>query len=131
MFIKKYWRPINGFLLVLGLATILYITLFKRTTGEYGSSLVPFISFRLAQVNSEYYRTMLLNCLMFVPFGLGLSVRLNAPLKMVHRSTFALMTSFFVTFTFFYWTNSILLSFLPYYYSHLLHDRRKLNKGNV
>ena len=99
LFVKKYWRPVNVFLLVLGLTGILYITLFKRTTGEYDISLVPFVSFRLARINPEYYRTMLLNCLMFVPFGLGLSVSIPWKISSKMRAVIMILTGTVVSFS--------------------------------
>lgn len=70
---KRMHRYISMVLLLTGFFAILYATLLKRSHGEYSLSLVPFITLRNAATQPEYYRTLLLNVLMFLPFGLGLA----------------------------------------------------------
>lgn len=70
---KRMHRYISMVLLLTGFFAILYATLLKRSYGEYSLSLVPFITLRNAATQPEYYRTLLMNVLMFLPFGLGLT----------------------------------------------------------
>ena len=73
IFINKHWRTLNGVLFVLGFFIIIYITIIKRSTGYYYVSLKPFMTFINNPTNDEIYRTTILNCDMFIPFGLGLA----------------------------------------------------------
>ncbi len=67
------WRVANSLLVVLALGVILLLTVF-RERGDPGTlQLIPFYSFAMARVNREYYREMLMNVLLFLPFGLSLS----------------------------------------------------------
>lgn len=72
-FMNKWWKKINTVLLIISIFIILYVTIFCRSYGAYEVSVIPFISFWKAGMQEELYRTILLNCLMYVPFGLGLA----------------------------------------------------------
>lgn len=51
---------------------IAYSTLLKRTVSNYQLELRPFYTFVMAQRQVEYYRTFLMNALLFVPLGLSM-----------------------------------------------------------
>ena len=70
---KKFWRILNICCFTASIAAIMYKTLFSRTPGSYNQLiLIPFYSFAEAKIQPEMYRSMLMNCLMFLPFGLTL-----------------------------------------------------------
>lgn len=66
---KKYF---NLCMLFGEIMMVLYITVFNRGIGEGEICLIPFYSFVIAQEQSEIYRSMFMNVLLFVPFGLFL-----------------------------------------------------------
>lgn len=71
VFFKKM-RIIGTAAAVLAVAAILYVTLFSRGSRLGGLDLIPFSSFSRAVTNSEIYRSMLMNVLLFFPLGLSL-----------------------------------------------------------
>lgn len=63
---------------VLALALVLVFTVLNRSSdGTREISLIPFITFENAKVQPELYRTMFMNVLLFMPFGLSLPFALN------------------------------------------------------
>ncbi len=68
-------------LLIISVLGILTITILKRDTGDYQIFTTPFISFSIAKYNPEIYRGMLMNILLFVPFGLSLPFCLSDKVK--------------------------------------------------
>lgn len=67
---QKGMRIINTVLFRISCTAIVYITIFVRTPGNVNQLvLIPFHSFVEAKVQPELYRSMLMNCLLFVPFG--------------------------------------------------------------
>lgn len=58
---------------VLSVGLILLFTIHGRLGGEnQGISLIPFITFANAKTQPEFYRTMYMNMLLFLPFGLSI-----------------------------------------------------------
>lgn len=70
----KPWRIINGMIALVFTTVLLFITVGSRgETPHGGVRLVPFYSFYLARTeNREFYRTMIMNVLLFFPLGLTL-----------------------------------------------------------
>lgn len=70
----KPWRIVNGTLALLFASVLLFITVGSRgETPHGGVNLLPLHSFYLARTeNQEYYRSMLMNVLLFFPLGLTL-----------------------------------------------------------
>jgi glycopeptide antibiotics resistance protein len=63
---------------VLAFALILVFTVLNRSSdGTREISLIPFITFENAKAQPELYRTMFMNVLLFMPFGLSLPFALN------------------------------------------------------
>lgn len=69
---ERLWRGLNGLLLAAAIGAILYITVLDRSGGKREVVLTPFHSFVEARTQPELYRAMLMNVLLFVPFGLAL-----------------------------------------------------------
>lgn len=53
-------------------AVIFYMTVYTRGESPSEAVLIPFHSFREAQIQPELYRSMLMNVFLFVPLGLSL-----------------------------------------------------------
>lgn len=87
MFLKqKHWQYINIIDFVFSVCVIIYATIFSRTSGTTNELiLTPFYSFTEAKIQPEIYRSMLMNCFIFVPFGLSMPFALpkNAKLKII------------------------------------------------
>ena len=65
-------RIISSVLAICIIAVILYLTIFSRTSGTRACDWIPFSSFQKAQVQPEFYRSMLMNVFLFFPLGLVL-----------------------------------------------------------
>lgn len=53
----------------ISLLGILSFAVFGREVASYDVKLTPFYSFVMAKTYPEYYRTVFMNCLLYVPFG--------------------------------------------------------------
>lgn len=53
------------------------ILMFRSNDGIHELSLIPFITFENAKIQPELYRTMFMNVLLFMPFGLSFPFALN------------------------------------------------------
>lgn len=62
-------RAINGICSILMLVLILYYTVFSRNFLYDDIQLIPFYSFYIAKSNSEIYRSLFMNILLFIPLG--------------------------------------------------------------
>lgn len=69
---RIWWRWLCGCMLALAVVSILYVTLARRESGDYGIYLIPFYSYREAASggNRELYRSNFMNVLLFYPAGL-------------------------------------------------------------
>ena len=75
-----------------GLAVILILmfTVLGRSNGDAREiSLIPFITFVNAKVQPEFYRTMFMNMLLFMPLGLSLPYAL--PDKLKHKALLTIL----------------------------------------
>lgn len=68
----KYIRIIGVVFAVIEIGAILYATVISRGERGAGADFVPFSSFARAKIQSEMYRSMLMNVFLFVPLGLSL-----------------------------------------------------------
>lgn len=68
----KAVKIINCVALLIALVGIFYITVFRNNPGKQELILQPFQSFIEAKQQKEMYRELLMNVLLFVPFGLSL-----------------------------------------------------------
>ncbi len=76
------WPAANGVLWLLCVFVIVYTALLTRTPGHYEPILTPFYSFVAARTQPEWYRTVLMNVYVFVPFGIALSAALGKTLPL-------------------------------------------------
>ena len=67
----RLWRGVNILFFLLSLATVAALTITNREAGGQSKYLIPFYSFFEARENPEFYRTLLMNIFLFVPFGLS------------------------------------------------------------
>lgn len=68
----KVMRIVNCAAVLAALIGIFYITVFRNNPGKQELILQPFQSFIEAREQKEMYRELLMNVLLFVPFGLSL-----------------------------------------------------------
>lgn len=85
---EKLWRRVNGWIAVLYMVLLLYMTVASRSeTANGGVLLRPLYSFYLARTeNQEYYRSMLMNVLLFFPLGLTLPFGLSGGKRPILRA---------------------------------------------
>ncbi len=70
---RKSWKTVNAVLLLALVFSILYFTIFRRTPHpENNVILMPFASLEAAKQQSEIYRSLVMNILLFFPIGLFL-----------------------------------------------------------
>lgn len=77
----KARRIISVIGLILSIVLILLFTVSGRKSGIYDISLIPFISFENAKTNTELYRSMFMNLLLFMPLGLCMPFALPKKVK--------------------------------------------------
>lgn len=99
---QKFWKILNIVCFVISLSSILYITIFNRISGSSNELITtPFYSFSEAKIQPEMYRSTLMNCFLFLPFGLTLPYAL--PKRIKHKIfltiLFALTLSLLVELT--------------------------------
>ena len=68
---KQHWKVFNYIVVILSVILILYATIFSRSDEITKLILQPFYSFKIAKIQNEMYRSMLMNIVLFVPFGLS------------------------------------------------------------
>lgn len=77
----KILRAIGFVGATISLFGILSFTVFGREVATYNIELRPFYSFVMAKIYPEYYRTVFMNSLLFVPFGTFLPYLLSSKYK--------------------------------------------------
>lgn len=77
----KIIRAIGFVGATISLLGIMSFTVFGREVAAYNIELRPFYSFVMAKIYPEYYRTVFMNCLLFVPFGTFLPYLLSSKYK--------------------------------------------------
>ena len=73
----KLWQISNLVLLAGSMFAIVFMTLMSREPGEHELILIPGYFLKEAQIQPEIYRSLLMNVLLFTPFGLTLSAVLS------------------------------------------------------
>ena len=68
----KAWRGINYCLLAASVFAVILTTILRRNAGEYGLILTPGYFLQEAKIEPQIYRSLLMNVLLFTPFGMGL-----------------------------------------------------------
>ena len=68
---RSLWRRINAIVLVAECLLVVGLTLLGRGDKGREFSLVPFYSFQLAHEYADVYIQMVLNVMMFLPFGMA------------------------------------------------------------
>lgn len=77
----KILRAIGFAGATISLLGILSFTVFGREVAAYNIELRPFYSFIMAKIEPEYYRTLFMNSLLYVPFGTFLPYLLSKKYK--------------------------------------------------
>lgn len=95
---KNIWKVINIFLTVGEIMIVLESTIMYRTIEKKELILIPFYSFYEAIEQPEFYRSMLMNVLLFEPLGLSLPFALPDKLhkKVKFSIEFGFLLSVFV-----------------------------------
>ena len=73
----KLWQISNLVLLAGSVFAVAFMTLMHREPGEHELILIPGYFLKEAQTEPEVYRSLLMNVLLFTPFGLTLSAVLS------------------------------------------------------
>lgn len=73
----KLWQIGNYILLAVSVFAVVFATLLHRTPGKHELILIPGYFLKEAQTQPEIYRALLMNVLLFTPFGLTLSAVLS------------------------------------------------------
>ena len=83
---NKYsiWKHFNIVLHFFSVVFIIRMTLFGRNVGERELELIPFYTLTTISYNNEAIRTLLMNIVLFVPFGLTIPYMLEGKIKNVH-----------------------------------------------
>ena len=84
LYSKSKWLKaisVSGFLV--SLFGIFYITVLSREVGNFSLELRPFYSFVMANEQPEMYRTVFMNVLLYVPFGVFLSYSISRKHKAI------------------------------------------------
>lgn len=88
----KALKIIEILVLLITFVFVVYVTIIHRTVGENGKNcLIPFYSFYMARQEVEVYRLILLNILMFLPFGIVIPFWLK---KLKHNMLFSVVFGF-------------------------------------
>lgn len=88
----KILRAIGFVGATISLLGILYFTVFGREVATYNIELKPFYSFIMAKTQPEYYRTVFMNSLLFVPFGTFLPYLLSSRYKKLNIAVTVLIS---------------------------------------
>lgn len=80
-------KRINFILFIVAVSAILSTTVIFRTVEIRELCFVPFYSFVLAKEQPEFYRSMLMNICLFVPFGLTMPYILKGDSKSRFKAT--------------------------------------------
>ena len=73
----KWLKAISVIGFLVSLFGIFYITVLSRAVGTFSLELRPFYSFVMAKTQPEMYRTVFMNVLLYVPFGVFLSYTIS------------------------------------------------------
>lgn len=77
----KIWRILNLCILAASVFSVAYMTMLRRSAGEHELILIPGYFLKEGRQLHEIYRSLLMNVLLFTPFGLTLSAVLSSKMK--------------------------------------------------
>ena len=80
---SKWLKAISVIGFLVSLFGILYISVLSRGVGTFSVELRPFYSFVMAKKQPEMYRTVFMNVLLYVPFGVFLSYSISRKHKVI------------------------------------------------
>lgn len=104
---QKIWRRINVCIFYVTIGLIFYMTIVGRKVGSnFEIILVPFSSLQKAKSQPEIYRTLLMNVILFLPFGLSFPYILSELRK--HKVQLTIICAGIL---------SLMIEFLQFYFS--------------
>lgn len=77
----KIWRILNLCILAVSVFSVAYMTMLRRSAGEHELILIPGYFLKEGRQLHEIYRSLLMNVLLFTPFGMGLSAVLQTKMR--------------------------------------------------
>ncbi len=80
---SKWVKVISIIGVMLSITSIFYITVYKRDIGDFALELRPFYSFVMAKIQPEMYRTVFMNALLYVPFGVFMAFSISRKHKVI------------------------------------------------
>lgn len=80
----RIWRLVNIVLCLLAFSLIIKKTLWGREVGKRDLELIPFYTLTTIPYNDEAIRTMVMNIILFLPFGLTIPYVLEGRIKNNH-----------------------------------------------
>lgn len=78
---KKVWLILNSVIMLVTIVAVFFITLFSREVQQSQIVLSPFSVFSLAKTYPDVYNQMVLNIVLFLPFGLSLPFCVKSKIK--------------------------------------------------
>ena len=92
------WRGISYIVTIVSIISIIYMTILSRTPTDVGEvHLIPLHSLVLGEKQAELFRTMLMNVLLFVPLGLGVTYTFHLSINKV--VAYSIIFSFILSIT--------------------------------
>ena len=82
---RSSWQALNGALCIITILLIVSVTVFRRSPRAGRINLIPFSTLARARYLPELYRELLMNVLLFFPFGLTFSSALPPRLGVGRR----------------------------------------------
>ena len=102
------WKLFNIVLFILSLLLIIYATLIGRKVGIREVELIPFYTLTTISYNNEALRTMLMNVILFLPFGLTIPYVLDRQINNKrHKWCICVLSALFL---------SIIIESVQYYF---------------
>ena len=93
----KMWKYVNVFLCIVTIGLIIKLTLWGRVTGTRELQLIPFYELVTMADNDEAVRTMVMNVVLFLPFGLTLPYVFDRIKSKRQRWLFCILIGFLVS----------------------------------
>ena len=81
---RSMWKCFNIVLHIFSVLFIIRMTLLGRNVGERDLELIPFYTLTTISDNNEAIRTLLMNIVLFVPFGLTIPYVLDDKIDNIH-----------------------------------------------
>lgn len=104
--LQKYlWWKLCNILMMFGILVVIFVATLSSRSNVSDVCWLPFYSFKLAKIQPEIYRSMLMNVFLFFPLGLTMPYVL--PKKWKHNVLIAILFGLIL---------SIAIEFLQYYF---------------